>query len=117
MSAQAKKRWLPWPVRPKRLQAEAAESSLQEMALLRGHDAGDPRRAALAAELAQLAEELESVRPHLVDAEEFALSDWAGQRAAQVRLLLGFDAKARVRAPRPGWQTKLAPGVKRGGSR
>ncbi len=108
-------------VRPKHLKAKAPRPkrllapmnlAVREMVAMRDVDPGDPIPAAVVRELAQVAEEWEGLRWHFYEREDYTYSDWAGRRAAELRLLAGLDKRLRVRDLEMPWQTKLSPGGK-----
>ncbi len=97
--------------RPKRLLAPM-RLAVREMVALRDLDPGDPLPAVVVRELAQVAEEWEGLRWYFAEREDYTYSDWAGRRAAEIRLLAGLDKKLRVRDLEMPWQTRLSPGGK-----
>lgn len=96
--------------RPKRLLVPM-RLALREMAALRDLDLGDPIPEAVVRELAQVAEEWEGLRWYFYERQDHTYSDWAGRRAADLRLLAGLDKRHRVRDLEMPWQTRLAPGT------
>lgn len=107
--------------RPVRLVGGAIGRAENEMAELRGLAAADDARIGeLTDELYEAVEEDESVRVHLTEAGETALSDFFGERCARWRVLLGVDRAAKVRPVRAMvevWQKALAPSALRRGNR